>query len=251
MMKILSYPLSVLHYLLYGFLLLIFHPIQWVCIHFIGRKAHKAVVDFLTLMLTKILLVSGNWVRFSIEAPLPENVPIIFVPNHQSLYDIPPLIWYLRHYSVRFVGKKELGGGIPSITINLRNNGSVLIDRSRPQDAVPQLEAFGKDLAAKKQAGLIFPEGTRSRGRGLLPFKTGAFHAAISAGVPIIPVVCSTTHNKINLNRWDNGKVICEIMEPIDVSGYTKDNVRDLAAYCHDLMEKRIAELDEEIAKGN
>ena len=97
----------------------------------------------------------------------------------------------------------------------------------------------------------MFPEGTRSRGRGLLPFKTGAFHAAISAGVPIIPVVCSTTHNKINLNRLDNGKVICEIMEPIDVSGYTKDNVRDLAAYCHDLMEKRIAELDEEIAKGN
>ena len=39
-------------------------------------------------------------------------------------------------------------------------------------------------------------------------------------------------------------------MEPIDVSGYTKDNIRDLAAYCHDLMEKRIAELDEEIAKG-
>ena len=163
MMKILSYPLSVLHYLLYGFLLLIFHPIQWVCIHFIGRKAHKVVVDILTFMLTKILLVSGNKVRFSIEAPLPKNAPIIFVPNHQSVYDIPPLIWYLRDYSVRFVGKKELGGGIPSITINLRNNGSVLIDRSRPQDAVPQLEAFGKDLAAKKEAGLIFPEGTRSR----------------------------------------------------------------------------------------
>ena len=95
------------------------------------------MVDILTFMLTKILLVSGNKVRFSIEAPLPKNASIIFVPNHQSVYDIPPLIWYLRDYSVRFVGKKELGGGIPSITINLRNNGSVLIDRSRPQDAVP------------------------------------------------------------------------------------------------------------------
>lgn len=96
----------------------------------------------------------------------------------------------------------------------------------------------------------MFPEGTRSRGRGLLPFKTGAFHAAIAAGVPIVPVVCSTTHNKIDLNRWDNGKVICEMMDPIDVSPYTKDNVRELATYCHDLMEKRIAELDAEIAQG-
>ena len=95
----------------------------------------------------------------------------------------------------------------------------------------------------------MFPEGTRSRGRGLLPFKTGAFHAAIAAGVPIVPVVCSTTHNKIDLNRWDNGTVICEMLEPIDVSGYSRENVRELAEYCHDVMQNRIAELDHEIAQ--
>ncbi len=96
----------------------------------------------------------------------------------------------------------------------------------------------------------MFPEGTRSRGRGLLPFKTGAFYAAIAAGVPIVPVVCSTTHNQIDLNRWDNGKVICEILPPVDTSGYSKDNVRELAEYCHQLMATRIAELDAEIAQG-
>ena len=95
----------------------------------------------------------------------------------------------------------------------------------------------------------MFPEGTRSRGRGLLPFKTGAFHAAIAAGVPIVPVVCSTTHNKIDLNRWNNGTVICEMLEPIDVSGYSRENVRELAEYCHDVMQNRIAELDREIAQ--
>ena len=95
----------------------------------------------------------------------------------------------------------------------------------------------------------MFPEGTRSRGRGLLPFKTGAFHAAIAAGVPIVPVVCSTTHNKIDLNRWDNGTVICEMLEPIDVSGYSRENVRELAEYCHDVMQNRIVELDREVAQ--
>ena len=71
----------------------------------------------------------------------------------------------------------------------------------------------------------MFPEGTRSRGRGLLPFKTGAFHAAIAAGVPVVPVVCSTTHNQVDLNRWNNFKVICELMDAIDSRNYSKENV--------------------------
>ena len=93
----------------------------------------------------------------------------------------------------------------------------------------------------------MFPEGTRSRGRGLLPFKTGAFHTAISAGVPIIPIVCSTLHNKVDLNRWDNGTVICEELEPIDTSSYNRDNLKELIERCHQVMQKRIAELDAEI----
>ena len=95
----------------------------------------------------------------------------------------------------------------------------------------------------------MFPEGTRSRGRGLLPFKTGAFHAAIAAGVPIIPVCVSNTSNKINLNRLYNGLVIVEMLPPVDTSKYGKDQVRELAAHCRELMAQRIAQLDKEVAE--
>ncbi|MDO5105347.1 1-acyl-sn-glycerol-3-phosphate acyltransferase [Capnocytophaga sp.] len=172
MTKILAYPLSIVHYVVFSSLLLIFHPLQWICIHYLGKKAHKNLVDFLNLLLIKSLLITANRVKFTFEAPLPDNAPLIFASNHQSIYDVPPLIWFLRKHSIRFVGKKELGNGTPSITINLRHNGSVLIDRSKPQSAIPQLEAFGKSLQANKQAGLIFPEGTRSRGDKPRPFKT-------------------------------------------------------------------------------
>ncbi len=67
----------------------------------------------------------------------------------------------------------------------------------------------------------MFPEGTRSRGRGLLPFKTGAFHAAIGAGLPIIPIVCSSTGG-VKLNRWNNGHVIVEMLPPISTEDYDK-----------------------------
>ncbi len=97
----------------------------------------------------------------------------------------------------------------------------------------------------------MFPEGTRSRGRGLLPFKTGAFYAAVEAGVPVVPIVCSSTHNKIDLNRWHNGTVICEMLPPIDSKAYNRESVRDFAKDCHDLMAQRIAELDAEIAQNN
>ena len=95
----------------------------------------------------------------------------------------------------------------------------------------------------------MFPEGTRSRGRGLLPFKTGAFHAAIAAGVPIIPVCVSNNANKVNLNRLRNGLVIVEMLPPVDVSQFGKDQVRQLATHCRELMAAKIAELDKEVAE--
>ena len=78
---------------------------------------------------------------------------------------------------------------------------------------------------------------------------SGAFHAAIAAGVPIIPVCVSNTSNKINLNRLNNGLVIVEMLPPVDTSQYGKDGVRALATHCRELMAAKIAELDKEVAE--
>ncbi|VEB54041.1 1-acylglycerol-3-phosphate O-acyltransferase [Salmonella enterica subsp. enterica] len=69
--------------------------------------------------------------------------------------------------------------------------------------------------------------------------KPARFHAAIAAGVPIIPVCVSNTSNKVNLNRLNNGLVIVEMLPPVDVSEYGKDQVRELAAHCRALMEQK------------
>ena len=175
--------------------------------------------------------------------------PAIYIGNHQNNYDMVTISYMVRPRTVS-VGKKSLIW-IPFFGILYWITGNIFLDRENRTKAHSTMAQLAHRINEDNLSIWMFPEGTRSRGRGLLPFKTGAFHAAISAGVPIIPVVCSTTHNKINLNRWNNGRVICEMLDPIDVSGYSKDNVRDLATYCHDLMEKRIAELDMEIAKRN
>lgn len=127
-----------------------------------------------------------------------------------------------------------------------------MIDRANRSKAHNTITQVADQIKKRKISVWMFPEGTRSRGRGLLPFKTGAFHAAIAAGVPIVPVCVSSTQGKIKLNRWNNGSVIIEMLDPIDTSLYTREQVRELSEHCHALMEAKIKELDlevEEMAK--
>ena len=84
-----------------------------------GYYAHKKSVDILNYLILLSLSILKTQVFFEAESNLPPlGNSVIFVANHQSTYDIPPLIWKLRNYHMRFVSKKELGRGIPSISYN-------------------------------------------------------------------------------------------------------------------------------------
>lgn len=163
MEKLISYPISILYYLCFGLTLVVFHPIQWVCFNVFGYQAHKKSVDYLNLFLVRCTNILGTTYTFKNREIIPENVPIIFVANHQSLYDIIGIIWYLRKFHAKFVSKKELGKGIPSVSYNLRHGGSVLIDRKDPKQALPVIKGLGEYIEKHKRSAVIFPEGTRSK----------------------------------------------------------------------------------------
>lgn len=163
MKKILAYPLSVVAYFFFFLSLIIFHGIQWICLKAGGYQAHKKSVDYLNWTLMRCLNILGT--RFSFENPhnIPVDRPCIFVANHQGMYDIPPIIWYLRKHHPKFISKKELGKGTPSISFNLRHGGSVLIDRKNPKQAVVAIAHFADYLKKTNRSAVIFPEGTRSK----------------------------------------------------------------------------------------
>ncbi len=163
MEKIISYPISVLYYLFFGLILVIFHPIQWICFNVFGYQAHKKSVDYLNFFLLKNTILLGTRVTFRNIDTIPKNVPIIFVANHQSLYDIICIIWFLRKFHPKFVSKAELGKGIPSVSYNLRHGGSVLIDRKDPKQAIPVIKGLSEYIEKFRRSAVIFPEGTRSK----------------------------------------------------------------------------------------
>jgi 1-acyl-sn-glycerol-3-phosphate acyltransferase len=162
-MKGLSYLLSPIFIGVFFLILIVFHPLQWISLNIFGHKAHGKVVDCLNFFLVKSMLIIGVRVRTVNEHLLPDNASLIFVSNHQSTFDIPPIGWFYRKHSPKFVAKIELGRGIPSVSYNLKYGGAALINRKDSKQAISELVRFSKRIHEKKWGAIIFPEGTRSR----------------------------------------------------------------------------------------
>jgi 1-acyl-sn-glycerol-3-phosphate acyltransferase len=139
------------------------HPIQWIAFKIFGSEGLKVSFDYVAYFSLKCSHLLGVRYTFENRELVPENVPIIFVANHQSLLDTAGIIWYLRKFYPAFVTKKELGKGIPSISYNLRNSEYVLIDRNNPKQAIPKIKSLAEYIEKEKRSAVIFPEGTRSK----------------------------------------------------------------------------------------
>ncbi|MBU2237958.1 MAG: 1-acylglycerol-3-phosphate O-acyltransferase [Gammaproteobacteria bacterium] len=175
-----------------------------------------------------------------------KNIPqAVYVANHQNNFDLFTLAVVVPK-GVVTVGKTSLRW-IPFFGALYWASGNFLINRENRKKAIATIDQIA---ASMKKTGLsiwMFPEGTRSRGRGWLPFKRGAFHAAVQAGVPVVPVVCSSTHEQIDLNRWNNGKVIVEMLPPIDTTGLHETDVITLLESCEKQMHEAQLRLDQEL----
>ena len=197
-------------------------------------------------LFSKMSRVFGIKLEFRFADGAEDVGPSIYIANHQSNFDLITVSGAVMPRTVT-VGKKSLVW-LPLFGQLYWLTGNILIDRANRTKAAGTIGQVVEKIKQNKVSVWMFPEGTRSRGRGLLPFKTGAFHAAIGAGVPVVPIVCSSTEH-VKLNRWDNGVVIVEVLPPVSTEGYTKEDVRQLSNKCRDLMESKLAELNAEAAQ--
>lgn len=201
MRKILAYPLTAIYFVFFGLVLVIFHPIQWFCFNVFGYQAHKKSVDFLQFSIMRCTNLLGTRYTFTNPYDISTDEPIIIVANHQSMYDISPLIWYFRKHHVKFISKKELGKGIPSVSYNLRHGGSVLIDRKNPRQALPAIMKFGESIEKSNRAAAIFPEGTRSKDGTPRKFQTKGLEILFKK-IPSATIVPVTINNSWKMLRY-------------------------------------------------
>jgi 1-acyl-sn-glycerol-3-phosphate acyltransferase len=219
-LKLISYPLTVLHYIVFGSLLLFFHPVQWIAFNLFGKKAHRVTVIALNICLTWSLYFLFSRVEFINKHKIPKNVPIIIVSNHQSTYDIPPIYRNLWKIYPNFVSKIELGKGIPSVSYNLRHGDSVLIDRKDPRQAINTLMKYGQKVEDEKLTVVIFPEGTRSKTSVPKPFRESGLKMMVKKAPScyVIPLSINNSWRLVRKGAFPLGvgiKVTMEAHEPI------------------------------------
>lgn len=174
-----------------------------------------------------------------------EKRPAVFVFNHQSKADIIIIAKLLRR-DLAGVGKQEIKH-YPLIGQILEFAGVVFINR---QDSASAIEAMKPLVAALQSEGksvVIAPEGTRSITPRLARFKRGAFHLAMQAGVPVVPIVI---HNAIDVAPkgdfvFRSATVDIEVLPPVDTSDWTGKNI---AKHVTDVRNQflRVLKQDEE-----
>lgn len=232
-MKFLSYILTSIYLLFFGLLLVIFHGIQWIFLKVGGQKGHDISVNALQFSLMRCHNILGT--RHTLRNPykLETDRPLIIVSNHQSMNDISPLIWLFRKHYPRFISKKELGKGIPSISFNLRHGGAALIDRNDPKQAITEIIRFAKFIQENNFAAVIFPEGTRSRNGEPKPFKTKGLDVLFKyiPDAQIVPVTINNSWKTTKYGKFPYGlgaHITVDAHEPINLSDYPKNKRAEL-----------------------
>lgn len=150
--------------------------------------------------------------------------PQVIVANHQSLLDILALFRALP-VSLRFVAKMELSR-VPVFGSAMRRAGHVFIDRSNRMQAVEVMRDAGERM---KEEGLtlgLFPEGTRSRGRGLRRFRRGSFVLAIETRTTMVPVAVDGGARILPAGerRVHPGTLRVRCGDPVEMEGLDRDD---------------------------
>lgn len=185
-----------------------------------------------------LVRVNPGWrVHLSGETIEDPRHPYVVVSNHQSMADIP-VVSHLP-WEMKWIGKEVLFK-IPVIGWMMHLSQDIQVDRASARSGAVALITAQKVLAQKCSV-MIFPEGTRTLDGRVRPFADGAFHLAIRARVPIIPVALDGTFDCIPKNSWKFGKpsdIFLKVLPPIDTSGFTVDRVAEL----RDLVRTKIME---------
>ncbi|MCB1690780.1 MAG: HAD-IB family hydrolase [Halioglobus sp.] len=168
----------------------------------------------------------GMDIKVNGEEHLWSHRPAVFVFNHQSKADVVIAAKLLRR-DIAGVGKQEIKKETPILGMVMELGGVVFIDRADGKSAINAMQPLVDAMRKEGKSVVIAPEGTRTVSPKLAPFKKGAFHLALQAGVPIVPIVI---HNAGDVAPKGDfvfrpATVQVDVLPPVDTSRWKAESI--------------------------
>ena len=205
-------------------------------------RSRRRGINFFTSAFPQLLLaVNGVNLRVLGKANLTKQRPAVFIFNHRNNFD-PIVVASLLKENWTGVGKKELQND-PVVGTLGKLADTIFIDREDPKAAVASLKEAEK-LAQKGLSVMIAPEGTRLDTKSVGPFKKGPFRLAMSAGVPIVPIVIRNAEiiSARDSSTLHPGDVDVVVYPPLSVEDWTLDDLPDRIAEVRQLYIDTLAD---------
>lgn len=179
-------------------------------LYLVGRAFRS--IGMLTFLVNPLWSVRISGVKIS-----NPRRPYVAISNHESFADI--LLLCNLPWEMKWLSKVEILR-IPFLGWMMRLAGDIAIDRGSRESAGRAMEQSRQTLRNRVSV-MIFPEGTRSTGEELLPFKDGAFRLAIKTGTPLLPLALVGTRDALAKHDWRFGPADAEVrvLPPVEVQG--------------------------------
>ncbi|MEM1113545.1 MAG: HAD-IB family hydrolase [Pseudomonadota bacterium] len=189
----------------------------------------------------------GMNLRVKGEEHLWSERPAVFVFNPQSKADFQIIAGLLRR-DIAGIGKKEIKTESPLIGLVLEMGGVVFIDRADGRSAIKAIEPLIEVMRKEGKSVVLAPEGTRTVSPKLAPFKKGAFHIAMQAGVPIVPIVIRNALDVAPKGDFvfRSATVDVQVLPPVDTSRWQRETINDHVRDVRNMFLRTLGQDEEE-----
>lgn len=194
--------------------------------------------------------ITGVELEVEDEKNLWSSRPCVFIFNHQSKADVMILAKLIRR-DMGGVGKKEIKN-IPILGKLMEWGGTVFVDRADGKSAIKAMEPLVDAIKIEGKSICISPEGTRSLTPKLEPFKKGAFHLAMQAGVPIVPIVIHNATDVAPKNEFvmRPATVRVTVLPPVDTSKWTPRTINNHVRDVRNMFLRTLGQPEESVAES-
>lgn len=207
------------------------------------KIVHQHTHDILNATKTKIVATG--------QENIPKDVPVLFVGNHQSIFDVVAHMSQMEKPTI-FVAKKELQSW-PVFGKWMEEMGCLFLDRESPREGVKVINEAARRMREEGVNGAIYPEGTRSRSSQVNEFQRGSFKLAEKAGSPVIPVMIDGAYKVLEGEGklQENQTIYLKFLPTIFLDQLSKEEAKVIHKTVRQMLVDEIAALHKSQGKVN